>query len=781
MPPRRDPCRGSRRRGRRSSARRIPGLVGQREPGPAGARFAHRVQQVDGEARLLDVSQRQRRRDTWQRRLNSSWPVLLISESQPNILRALVPAPALSTGLRCVFACCPYWLASAVALVTQLSWGQAAAAQNPGSRTVLAIHWGPEDFPGTSILDAAIREVLLSPPGTSIEYYAEYLESDVLPPATAATALHDYIARKFEGRRIDAVVAITTPALDFALAQREALFPGAPIVFVAGRVPDAVTNRQIPGVTGAAERRRVRRHAGARAEAAPVGAQGARRGAGAERRRLRGAPAGALERFSSARGAHLCPAAVPSRPAGCRHGRAVGQPDSLHAIRPGRRQQQRVHRPGAAPRGGGVPGPGLYDGRCLHGHGRRRRHDARRPGNRTAARRRSRARSSAAFRRSAFPSTTCGRCRRSTGVSCGAGTSACPRCPRDRTFASSPRRCWDVYHRHIIIGSLAVVVVQAVLITGLLTQRARLRLAEQTIRAREATLRTSYDRIQQIAGRLINAQEAARAGVAQDLHDDVCQQLVFVSMGVSTLKNSTGQLQDGEDAGGPGDARGRHSEGVRGASTAVARPASRDAATPRAPGGAAHALCRGGEASRRRGRLHGRSRPPNVHKDVAVCFFRIAQEALRNGIAHGGARRLSVSLAGSGERLDLVVDRRWRGIRRRVRASRRRRAGPGDDERTCPRRRRNRRHREPARQGERRYGSGSRGAAGQDALTDASAQTDAAGSRCGHPETDRPTKGFQGDLALSRLAEALRPGVESAPLVGSGTTASGYTKSMAAL
>jgi len=105
---------------------------------------------------------------------------------------------------------------------------------------------------------------------------------------------------------------------------------------------------------------------------------------------------------------------------------------------------------------------------------------------------------------------------------------------------------WDVYHRHIIVGSLAVVVVQAVLITGLLRQRARLRLAEQTIRAREATLRTSYERIQQMAGRLINAQEAARAGVAQDLHDDVCQQLVFVSMGVSTLKSSTGQLQDGK-------------------------------------------------------------------------------------------------------------------------------------------------------------------------------------------------------------------------------------------
>jgi hypothetical protein len=144
----------------------------------------------------------------------------------------------------------PTLLAGALALAAQLSWCPAAAAQDPVTRTVLAIHWGPEDFPGTSTLDAAIREVLLSPPGTSIDYYAEYLESDVLPPATAAVALHDYIARKFDGRRIDAVIAVTTPALDFAVEHRHALFPGAPIVFVSGRVSEAVANRQIPGVTG---------------------------------------------------------------------------------------------------------------------------------------------------------------------------------------------------------------------------------------------------------------------------------------------------------------------------------------------------------------------------------------------------------------------------------------------------------------------------------------------------------------------------------------------------
>jgi len=45
----------------------------------------------------------------------------------------------------------------------------------------------------------------------------------------------------------------------------------------------------------------------------------------------------------------------------------------------------------------------------------------------------------------------------------------------------------------------------------------------------------------------------------------------------------------------------------------------------------------------------------HVHPDVAVCFFRIAQEAIRNAIVHGEARRLRVSIDRSGGNLELTV------------------------------------------------------------------------------------------------------------------------------
>jgi len=52
----------------------------------------------------------------------------------------------------------------------------------------------------------------------------------------------------------------------------------------------------------------------------------------------------------------------------------------------------------------------------------------------------------------------------------------------------------------------------------------------------------------------------------------------------------------------------------------------------------------------------------SVSPDVAICFFRIAQESLRNGIVHGDAARFSVSLSRSGDDLVMTVTDNGRGF-----------------------------------------------------------------------------------------------------------------------
>ena len=206
---------------------------------------------------------------------------------------------------------------------------------------------------------------------------------------------------------------------------------------------------------------------------------------------------------------------------------------------------------------------------------------------------------------------------------------------------------WQSY-RWYIIATLLVVAAQLALIAGLQTQITRRRGAE-------ATLRTSYERIRHLAGRLINAQESARAGIAQDLHDDVCQRLVFVSMAVSDLKNASGDIQ----ATGTQQAFSDLEHDTNGLFDRI-RLLSHDLhpATLRVlgltPALKAHCV----EVEKRHDvyvRFRTEGDLGRLHPDVALCLFRIAQESLRNGVVHGRARHLEVSLARSGEHVELSI------------------------------------------------------------------------------------------------------------------------------
>ena len=126
----------------------------------------------------------------------------------------------------------------------------AAGAQAPSARTVLTVHWSAEDFPTTPLLDEAIRRAVLSGSDTPVDYFAEYLESDRFAPEDASAALADYIRRKYRGRHIDAVVAVSDPALEFVERYRAELFPDAPIVASMSTLLDSRRRESDPGITG---------------------------------------------------------------------------------------------------------------------------------------------------------------------------------------------------------------------------------------------------------------------------------------------------------------------------------------------------------------------------------------------------------------------------------------------------------------------------------------------------------------------------------------------------
>jgi signal transduction histidine kinase len=125
--------------------------------------------------------------------------------------------------------------------------GQTAAEP----KRVVAIYWDNKDFRGNVVFDEYFQKVLKAAPFPNLEYYPEYLESSRFPGEEHVAAFHDYLKRKYAGRRIDVVVGMTDQPLNFLLKYRNDLFTNAPIVFVATKYPgpeESAVTRDMTGI-----------------------------------------------------------------------------------------------------------------------------------------------------------------------------------------------------------------------------------------------------------------------------------------------------------------------------------------------------------------------------------------------------------------------------------------------------------------------------------------------------------------------------------------------------
>ena len=102
------------------------------------------------------------------------------------------------------------------------------------------------------------------------------------------------------------------------------------------------------------------------------------------------------------------------------------------------------------------------------------------------------------------------------------------RLPPGSVIRYQEQTVWERY-RLYIVGALAVMSLQSALIAGLIMLRAQGRRAEVAARA-------SHARIQDLAHRLIAAQEAERTRIARELHDDAGQRLASFSITLSDVR-----------------------------------------------------------------------------------------------------------------------------------------------------------------------------------------------------------------------------------------------------
>ena len=179
--------------------------------------------------------------------------------------------------------------------------------------------------------------------------------------------------------------------------------------------------------------------------------------------------------------------------------------------------------------------------------------------------------------------------------------------------------------------------------------------AEQMLRENEGSLRASYARIQDLAGRLITTQEAERSRIGSDLHDDVNQQLASFSIALSNVKR---RLRD------VGDATVREELTLLQQRTIDLADVIRNLSHELHPGVLQHA----GLSAALKGHCaeFGRQHAievtlsavddlDGIPHDIALCLYRVAQEALRNIAAHAGAHKAQVILKSTEESLELVI------------------------------------------------------------------------------------------------------------------------------
>lgn len=550
---------------------------------------------------------------------------------------------------------CALFLAAAILAAL----AQTAVRAQPVTKHVLIIHGGPEAFPGNPVFDAALREVLFSHPTIQVDAHSEYLENEEFA-ATADAALLEYIRIKFAGRRPDLVIANSAPALTFVLRHRDELFPNVPVVFVSASEPDGLRAGTLRGVTGVLR-------LPSQVETVDLALK-----LHPSTRRLHVvayAPEvdGFQERLESAMAVYSPRLTVsftnePTLPQALDMLKALPTDSLILWVRYSPVTQSRVIFPGeflpeiaaAAP----VPIYAALDtflgNGAVGGMMRSSTTDAHRLGAMALRILEGTPPERIAFENADVSAIFDWRALQRWGIDES-------RLPAGAEIRYRVPTVWQLYGVYIV-ATLVVVTAQLVLIAGLLRERARVRRADGVIRASETSLRSSYERIRHLAGQLINAQEAARAEIARDLHDDVCQRLANVSLSVSRLRRATKDIESPNtmQAFEALDRDTRSAlDGIRRLSHDLHPQTMRVLGL--VPALRAHCL----EVAQRHAvevQFSADEAIGDVHPDLAVCFFRIVQESLRNGIMHGGARRFTVMLARDGDRLALEVNDDGRGF-----------------------------------------------------------------------------------------------------------------------
>lgn len=172
-------------------------------------------------------------------------------------------------------------------------------------------------------------------------------------------------------------------------------------------------------------------------------------------------------------------------------------------------------------------------------------------------------------------------------------------------------------------------------------------------------LRFIRARLQSLNRDLIRAREEEATRIARELHDDVGQRLALVSIGLSRLRRAGQPSASGPDVKRLQEQTGAVVRSLRELSHRLHPAVLEHAGLLSALQMKCDEVC---QATGMEVHLVSHGETSGIPPDVALCLFRVAQEALNNAVRHSGAHLVDLSLDREGAELRLRVTDDGRGF-----------------------------------------------------------------------------------------------------------------------
>jgi signal transduction histidine kinase len=517
-------------------------------------------------------------------------------------------------------------------------WLAAPPPVSAATRHVVMLFDERPSLPGLAVLEAQFVRALASGSADRIEVYREAMDLSRFSTDDYSARLRDFLKAKYADRKIDVAVAVMGPALDFLLSYGDEIFPGTPIVFsgvdrkqLGGRdlpphVGGVVVNREYAPTLAVA----LALHPGTK-EVVVVGGTSEfdNRIMQAARDEFRAYEDKVAFRYMTSlplneiltKLARLPPHTIVLYTTFFRD--AAGDVFVPHDV------AERVSSASSAPvygfldqfLGRGLVGGNLYS---VGAHGMEAAKLVLRilAGDELSSHSASETRTS----RLMFDWRQLQR----WGISEA-------RLPPGSEILFRPATAWELYQLQIL-SACAVVLVQAALLAWLVFEHGRRRRSEVAAHA--------------LSGSLINAQEEERSRLARELHDDVTQRLALLAIEAGREERSAASLPGGTAMRTMREGLVRLSEDVHALSYRLHPSILEDLGLTAALRSECERLSR---TCAMRVQVDAQDVPENLPNDVALCLFRIAQEALRNTMRHAKASQVQVRLRRIGGGFELRV------------------------------------------------------------------------------------------------------------------------------